>query len=320
MKSNDKTAQALARITELERDEASEPHGLELVALLGHRSNHVVGAAATLIGDWEVEAAIPELEIAFYRFMENPVKSDPMCVAKRAIVETLTKLNCANTDLFLIALRHIQLEPMWGDPEDTAPGLRGLGGRALVSMHYPEAILVHADLLMDSEVETRRIAVDTLTELGSNEAELLLRITAQAFPQNVTAECLAGLMKIHPERSLEFVAHFLHDSPEIMEGAALAIGESHHPDAFSTLKKCWHTLNDVTSQSALLLPMALTRHDEAFILLGHIVQESSLPLALSALEALALFATTPEHIQQIRDYGAARDEARFQAALNEILA
>ena len=182
MKSNDKTLQALSRVKELEAEESTEATHNELIALLDHRSNHVVGPAAELTGEWELEAAIPSLEKAFYHFLENPTKTDPGCVAKRPIVETLTKLGCANAELFLTGVRTIQLDPMWGKPEDTAAGLRGVSGRALLSIRHPEAMLIHADLLMDTKIETRRIAIDSLAELGTSDAELMLRTLAN-FPE-----------------------------------------------------------------------------------------------------------------------------------------
>lgn len=329
MKTNDKTRLALERIAALEHEDPTQETEAELTALLGHRSNHVVGAAATLAAEWEMVEAIPDLEKAFFRFMQNPIKTDPMCAAKRPVLESLTTLGAANSDLFLQAARHEQWEPMWGNPEDTAPAVRALGGRGLVSMHYPEAMLVLAELLLDREIETRRITVGTFVELGTNDAELLLRVGAlldplpgkeeKAPPESIVAECLSGLMRVSPDRSIEFVSGFLVRSLEEMNGAALAIGESRHSDALPILEQHWHTLNDPRAQSALLLPIALTRNEAALKFLGGVLRDADTPVALAAVDALELFASDPEALDHIQECASGRDEESIVNAIGNLV-
>ena len=58
--------------------------------------------------------------VPFHRFMENPVKTDPGCSAKVELVTALHDLDCAREEVFLQGLRHVQKEPGWGPPVDTA--------------------------------------------------------------------------------------------------------------------------------------------------------------------------------------------------------
>lgn len=324
MKGNDRTEQALGRLKRLRDGVDSPVNREELLSLLTNKSNHVVGGAADLIGDWEIEEAIGALEETFDRFMEDPVKVDPTCSAKRPLVENLIKIGGCDGSLFLAAARHVQMEPMWGKPVDTAASVRGLGGRGLFSMHYPGAMEVHAELIMDREIETRRIAVDTLTELGTNDAMLLLRIGALGQPistldtpppmETITAECLSGLMKVEPEGALDFVAKFLRGTPEQMEGAALAIGESHHADAFAILSGHWGRLGAYSTQLALCLPIALTRTDEAFEFLGKVVRDAPERVAVRALEVMELFVGDPERAARILKFAEERVEPGVAAA------
>ncbi|MFP6581377.1 MAG: hypothetical protein VCD00_02340 [Candidatus Hydrogenedentota bacterium] len=276
-----------------------------------------------------MEEAIPDLEKAFFRFMGNPVKTDPMCAAKHPILESLTKLGAANSDLFLKAARHQQWEPMWGKPEDTAATVRALGGRGLASMRYPEAMLILGELLLDREIETRRITVDTFIELGGNDAEVLLRVGAlldpmpgkeeKAPPESIVAECLSGLMRVSPDRSIEFVAGFLDRSLEEMNGAALAIGESRHLGALPILEKHWRTVNDPRVQSALLLPIALTRNEAALKFLGGVLRDADTPVALAAIDAIELFASDLEALDHIQECASGREEESIVNALRNLL-
>lgn len=310
------------------RDEvSSDAHIAELRKLVSSKSNHVAGAAAEVLGDWDAHDAGPDLAAAFDRFMNDPVKTDPGCAAKRPIVEALIELQYADADLYLRAARHVQQEPMWGKPEDTAPAVRGLGGRGLVTMQAPDAMHVIAELIMDREIEARRLTVDTLTQLGTNEAALLLRCGALAVPhreninpmhpqETIVGECLYGLMQIAADESLEFVARFLCGDADTLLSAALAIGESRHPDAFRILEAQWK--RTLLQRERLLLPIALTRSDDAFQFLGHVlVNEDEWK---EALNALTLFAADDQRNAQIRAWAEATGESTIIKRTAHILA
>src|SRR3989454_6095320 len=107
---------------------AGRPHDAATLALvrdsLAHRSNHVVARAADL------SALAPDLITAFPRFLEVPVRRDPGCVAKTGIVHALLSFgDAAGSDVFLRGAVHVQREPAFGPPIDTAPELRATSAK-----------------------------------------------------------------------------------------------------------------------------------------------------------------------------------------------
>jgi len=108
--------------------------------------------------------------------------------------------------------------------------------------------------------------------------------------EEVTAECFAGLLRLAPAESLEFVASFLiSHSDEIAERAALALGESRLAAALPLLRAAWEASAQATLRRTLLLAMAMVRQDEAVEFLLARLAEDSEKSALDALAALVLY-------------------------------
>src|ERR687893_710751 len=91
---------------------------------IGDRANLVVAAAAAIAGENALVELAKDLEAGFDRFLVNPLKDDKLCRAKVAIVQALDRMEHREPDVFLKAARHVQLEPVWGGTEDSAPSLR----------------------------------------------------------------------------------------------------------------------------------------------------------------------------------------------------
>ncbi|HIJ74601.1 MAG TPA: HEAT repeat domain-containing protein, partial [Candidatus Hydrogenedentes bacterium] len=202
----------------------------------------------------------------------------------------------------------------------TAGNLRANCAAALVRIGYPEVLFELVGLVMDPEVEARRGAVRALVRLGAEESELLLRMKALArdAEADVLGECFSGLMNMAPERSLPFVARYLDDADlAVAECAALAIGESRTPEAFATLRRAWD--NDLRREfrQMLLLPLALTRQDDAFDFLLDILREAQRDAALAALDALRLYAGDPGRADTVRRIVECRKDARLSRAYVE---
>src|SRR5262245_64328005 len=85
---------------------------------IGDRSNLVVAAAAAIAGENTLVELARDLEAAFDRFLVNPLKDDKLCRAKIAVVQALDRMEHQETEVFLKAARHVQLEPVWGGTED----------------------------------------------------------------------------------------------------------------------------------------------------------------------------------------------------------
>jgi hypothetical protein len=91
---------------------------------LAHRNNFIVAKAADLVRDFRMADLVPDLLLAFDRFFENPVKTDPQCWAKNALSRALAAFEYQEPEIFLRGMRHIQMEPVWGGRSDTAGTLR----------------------------------------------------------------------------------------------------------------------------------------------------------------------------------------------------
>src|SRR5262249_19055805 len=103
----DKKIEALKELRSLP-DSATAGAGLRKA--LKDRSNYLVSKAAAIVAELNLTDLIPDLLAAFERFLIDPVKSDPQCWAKLAIVKALKDLGHREPDVFLRGLTHIQLE------------------------------------------------------------------------------------------------------------------------------------------------------------------------------------------------------------------
>src|SRR4029079_10753639 len=97
------------------RDQPTSP---DLVTALrkgiADKSNFLVAAAAEIAGDRRLIQLAPDLEVAYARFLVDPLATDKLCRAKVAIVRGLDKMEHDHPDTFQNAARHEQLEPVWG--------------------------------------------------------------------------------------------------------------------------------------------------------------------------------------------------------------
>src|SRR5882724_4485676 len=115
----------LARLKALREGPHTPAARAELKKALADRSNYVAARAADMVGEFELRDLIPDLLAAFDRFLVNPAKTDPQCLAKNAIAETLSKLGLDDAEFYRKGMRHFQPEPVWGGEQDTAAHLRG---------------------------------------------------------------------------------------------------------------------------------------------------------------------------------------------------
>lgn len=262
----------------------------------------VVARGAKLVGECELMQLVPTLVQAFDRFMVDPIETDPSCLAKASIADTLYRLECAEAELFLQGIRHFQLEPVWGGRQDTAPKLRGICALGLVRMHFSGAFIALADLLADPEVPARVAAVRAVAYSENPERGiplLRLRVRTEEVPE-VLVECFMALLSLAPQDSLPLVADYL-QSPqaEVQEGAALVLGESRLPEAFPILQTWWERTREPELRSAGLLAIALLRSEEAVGFLLELLAEGAEVDIHRALPALELYRADTEVWEQI---------------------
>jgi hypothetical protein len=275
--------------------EAADRAGaLDLVRkALGDKHARVVTRAATLAEERSIHEVIAELHDAYVRFLADPAKRDPHCLAKQAIVRALVNLECHDVPFYLQGIRYIQLEPVWGDHVDTAVDVRCTCAMGLVRSNYFRAVPELAALLADKEVRVREGAVRAISCGHPREAEAILRYKVHIGDEHpeVLSECFAALLAIAPEDCLPLVAAQLgHENDAVRDFAALALGESHHPGALGYLKTAWdEVLVSKEMRAVLIRAAAVHRSEAAFDWLLSIIETGARAHADVAVDALSVY-------------------------------
>jgi HEAT repeat protein len=280
---------------------------------LAHRNNLVIAKAADLIRQFELTQLTPDLLIAFDRFFNDPIKTDPQCWAKNAISRTLAAFEHQDADLFLRGMKHIQLEPSYGGPSDSAATLRATCALALVqcrSLLEPELLAHLLELMNDKDKSVRVEAIRDLEQVNSNSAALLLRLRAILSPHlnsklqdeqpEALGACYSGILRIEGASAIPWVAQFLDKEDDSAAEAALAIAGTHTPQAFETLKQSFHKASDPWFTSVLLSAIALTRQDAAIEFLLDQVRADSLH-SEPAIESLLRSAPSDEVTKRLKE-------------------
>lgn len=258
---------------------------------LASKISLIVARGAEIVAHLEDHEFTPDLIAAFHRFMKDPAKTDKGCAAKTAIVKALVAAECDDEEVFLAGVRYFQHEPTWGGRSDTAAQLRALCGLGLVQIGSPEAMKELAALLADREADARIGAAGALGHCGATAAPLLrLKVLTGDEEPAVLSECLNALMKASPRASFEFVARFVDRSYEsLYEHAALALAESRVSGVFELLQEKWTATFDRDFKQSLLLPIGLTRCEEARDFLVSVLETGEVRLGTAAINALTIY-------------------------------
>ena len=272
----------------------------------------VVGKAASLAEERLLQERIPDLLVAYARFLQDPVKRDPNCIAKKAIARALVTLECRDTSFYLEGIRYVQLEPVWGGTVDTAADVRGACAMGLVSSGYARAVQELAALLADPEVRAREAAARAISCGYPPEAEAVLRLkvyVGDGRPE-VLAECFTGLLAIAPEECMALVASRL-SGPDssVRDFAALALGESRHPLALKHLRERWDdVLVSDEMRAVLIRAAAVHRSDAAFDWLLSIIEDGPKKHAEVAVDALSVYERNTKLTERVKAALAKRSE------------
>ena len=281
---------ALANATSRPRDAAA----LALIRdSLGHRSHHVVGRAARAAREAQLVALAPDLVASFPRFLEDPVRRDPGCVAKTEIVHALLSFESPSPEVFLRGAAHVQKEPAFGRPIDTAPELRALSALALVVTEHPAALTVCVGLLVDPEPAARAGAIRALVASGRPDIALLLRLVVLRGDDDpgVLAEAFAGLLALSVDDPVPFVVERLvSEDRDVARAAAMALGEARRPDAVVALRERLPTEQRPDVRHAIILALATSRDGAAIDGLLELVARGTAVDSKTAVEALRLYA------------------------------
>jgi HEAT repeat protein len=236
-----------------------------LQPFLRDKSNLVIAKAASIAGERRIDELAPALVAAFERLMSAPARLDPRCAASTAIVKALLEMEHPEPQVYLAGIRHVQMEPSFGQPVDAAVELRAASALGLALTRHDAVLFELVRLLADPEWKARFAAARALACAGRIESIPVLQYKAtigDGEPE-VTGECLAGLLTLAPERYVPFAESFFgHPDPAVAEAAILAFGVSRHELAFQTLARRWPSLPAPLREPALSA-LAMMRSDSA---------------------------------------------------------
>jgi hypothetical protein len=267
---------------------------------LADRANLVIAEAARAAGEIHAVELIPDLLTAYSRLFEDPVKMDPKCWGKNAIIKALTTMDYSESPPYIRGSTHVQMEPVWGKVEDAAGPLRANCILALPQCSDLQRFEVFrrlVDSLMDPLDPVRLEAVRTIEQMNGDEASLLLRLKARCGDVRpaVTGCAFDAILHLEPEKGLDFVAGFLNSTDaEVRDEAALAMGLWRHPRAIEILIAAWKGTTDKDFRSILLRAISSSREESALEFLLSLVREGPGWQAAAALEALDLHSGSPE--------------------------
>ena len=281
---------------ELLAEAARRPHDPATLALvrdaLCHRNNHVVARAARAAREAEISALAPDLIAAFPRFLDDPIRRDPGCAAKIEIVHALLSFTYSAPDVYLRGASHVQREPAFGPPIDTAAELRATSAMALVVMGHPAALTTCVELLVDPEPTARAGGLRALAATGRPDVALLMRLFAlrgDADP-GVLAEAFLALLALSVEDSTPFVAERLATGDvDIARAAAMALGEVRRPEAVAALRERLAAENRPDVRHAIILALATSRDEAAFDVLLELVARGTATDSKAAVAALGIY-------------------------------
>lgn len=313
-----KLEETLAALAEARKDPGT-PQAQSLIEDAIRRGpSHAAAKAADLVCDFAMESLVPLLETHFARFLENPVKRDPGCVAKTAFANALVRLELDSESLFLAGVRHRQPEPVWGGNVDTAVDLRGTCALGLAHTTHPDVMQELALLLADPEAPVRASAARALSSSGRREAIPILLLRARLpdrdpeETEQLRSECLQALLELDFEETLSFVEDFLR-APEDANwrAAAFALGRARQPSALPVLRSFYERSLGGEPARAALLAIAMLRSDESLAYLLALVTEGSGPQAREAIEALGLYSGDASLGERVRDAANANSGAEL---------
>ncbi len=279
----------------------------ELRKVLKHRSNYLAAKAADGILHHGLSDLVPELLAAWERFLEDAAKTDPQCWAKYAVAKALAGFEYQDPELFLLGMRHIQLEAGWGGATDTAGPLRSICALALVqcrSLNSHRVLLHLTPLFADKEVPVQINAVRAVTQVGTDSAALLLRLRAElgSGEPELLGACYGGVLAVEGAAAIPWIARFLPPEDDLAGEAALALAETHAPEALKVLRAAFTAAYDQRFRETVLTAIALLRLEEATEwLLGLIARgERHAAQAYEALRASAPSVATLERLRELR--------------------
>lgn len=250
---------------------------------LRDKSNYYVSKAAAMVGELGFVELTPELLAGFDRFLVDPVKSDPKCWAKEAIVKALKEVGHRGSAVCLKGILHVQMEPVWGKEVDTAIGLRGACALLLADSELSDLeVLDYLSVaLADPERAVRVDVARAMVQLSCREALPLLRFKALVGDEDVevVGHCLAAMLEIGKGDEVAFVGRFLASKDdEVRAEAASVLAVSKEPGAMEALWAFWKQMLPEDLRKSVLMSLGASPQRQAAELLVAIIEDGDEPM------------------------------------------
>lgn len=282
----------LAQISELRKEEPN-PKAIQILAtILAKDEGAAVARAADLVVEWALFEQQPALAKAFERLLEGASKIGPQCWGKVALIRALQALGWHDPEIYRLGCRCVQLEPVWGGQEDSAPALRAQSALALSScsgISYDQAINELVRLLADPAWNVRAGAAQAIANLGYPQGAPLLRLRAllgDAEP-GVIGACLEGLLHLSHTEAVPFIQEFLdHPDAAVRLEAHCILAASSLTEAVELAISELETLTNPRARKAVMAALASSPSPSALEFLLGLLSRGSRSKALAALEVL----------------------------------
>jgi len=230
------------------------------------KNGTVVGAAVDRVREARLDGFEDLLHKAWSTLCERPVKRDPGCRGKLAIVRALDAAGELDDTLFLQGARLRQLEPSWGAPSDTAGAVRVQSLFALLRLGHAELPGLLADQLADPVPNVRSEAIRAAAAVGGSLGAALLRLKVRVGDEDISVrgDALAGLCEVSAQAGLQIAREWLNDrDPAVRELAALALGQTRLPQAVPLLRDAAERCIDPHERRALWVALGTLRLEPA---------------------------------------------------------
>ncbi|MHB8875973.1 MAG: HEAT repeat domain-containing protein [Myxococcaceae bacterium] len=308
----------LERLRELRRLPA-EQAAKELREFLAAKQPYLVAKAAEAIGELELQGLGAELSGAFERLLAGD-QPDSGCIAIAKVVEALGKLEVHAPEAYLRGLRLVRMEASGPGFIDTAVSVRIECAHALMTIHHPHALFEVTPLLADPEAAVRAGGAHTIARSPADGAAAVLQLKlliGDPEPE-VLGACMAGLLASAPERFVPVVGDYLDgEDLGLAELAAIALGESHRPDAVEVLVGALERQAPSSLSASILLALALARSDRAQEQLFAVLEGHDERFAEQALTALAVLRHRPGVEERVKAAVERKRSAKLRALMRE---
>ena len=300
-------------------DEA-EPQRTDLLRKrLSHKQPLVVLAVVKVVRAKQLVSLATDVAIVFDKLIATPA-SDPGCTVKQLILETLKDFDAVSSDILHRAVRHHQIEPVWGGSVDTAAHLRAWAAYRLGETGDAKALPALCELLFEQqslrpapdEVAPRIAAARVLGQYRHDVAALLLRAKLLSGDRSdeVIGEALGALFCTGIDWAEALVdEHFTTLTDDARAAAAISIGEQRSVRAASLLLKHWPRAEHTEAAESWMLGLALTRQECAIEFLLEQIRHASAAYAQFAVRALEQFNNESIRVRMVAAAGTRDDDA-----------